>query len=85
MIFYDLFIKPNDFIQIVTAKIKIDINTIVPDEVISNTYESNIPVITDETEIVIDSTIVFLKLFPYNIAVIFGMTSRDEISNIPTN
>ena len=55
----------------------------VPDGVISNTYDTKIPQITEETANAIERSAVCLKLLPYIIAVTLGITKSADINKIP--
>ena len=74
-----------DLSPTVHAKIPIDSNTMVPAGVMSKTYETRMPVTTENIENMIERKVVCLKPFPYIIAVTLGITNRAEISNTPTN
>ena len=81
----NLFLALRDFIPRETPKIIIEIRTIIPPGATLNTYEDNMPTTAENTAKLIESIAVCLKPLENKIAVTFGTTIRDEVSNIPTS
>jgi len=74
-----------DFAPIVPRRIKIVKRTMTPPGAKFVMYDTTIPNNTDETATIIDINAVFLNPFPNIIAVMFGITISEDISNTPTS
>ena len=81
----NLFFDLNDFITREAPNIMIEISTIIPPGATLNTYDESIPTTAEITEKLIESIAVCLKPLENRIAVTFGTTIKDEVSNIPTS
>ena len=80
-----MFLALSDFIPSETPKIIIEIRTIIPPGATLSTYEDSMPITAENTAKLIESIAVCLKPLENRIAVTFGTTIRDEVSNIPTS
>ena len=81
----NLFLALRDFIPRDMQKIIIEIRTIIPPGATFSTYEDKMPTTAEKTAKLIESIAVCLKPLENNIAVTFGTTMSDEVSNIPTS
>src|SRR5579883_1145717 len=81
----NLLLVLNDFIPSEMPNMIIEIRTIIPPGATLNTYEDNIPTTEENTEKLIEIIAVCLKPLENSMAVTFGTTIRDDVSNIPTS
>jgi hypothetical protein len=73
------------FATYTNRKREIEISAIVPLGAELSKYDRNIPLTTDADEMRIEISRVFLNPAPNIMAVILGITVKEEMSKIPTN